>query len=301
MTDTFELNEILEAFKRHDGAYKQAEVQAAVERKEEITPYLLRILENTLANPHAYIEDKDAFDHIYALMLLGHFKETAAHRLIVDLFGLPPDIPDQLFGEVGLCNLPVILVSTCGGYIEKIKALAENRNADTHVRTSALNALAFAVAEGIAEREDVLAFYEKLFVRDEAEDTSDFWSLMAMFAVDLFPVEIMDTINQAYENELIHPGMIRYEDFENSLAEGPEKGLERLRREYRQFLLEDIHREMSGWACFRPVSEKRRGSPNHDQSVVPLKNDNNKASVKKKKAARRKRKMAKASKKKNRR
>lgn len=301
MTDTFELKEILEAFKRYDGVYKQVEVEAAIERKEEITPHLIRILENTLANPEAYIEDEDAFDHIYALMLLGYFRETSAHRLIVDLFGLPPSIPNQLFGEVGLCNLPVILVSTSGGSIGEIKALAANRNAELHVRTSALNALAFAVAEGVAGREEVLAFYEKLFVRDEADEVSDFWSLMAMFAVDLYPVEIMDTINRAYENELIFPGMIRYEDFENAFAEGPEKGLERLRSEYRQFLLEDIHREMSGWACFRPVSEKRKGAPDLGRTAISLKNANNKAATKKKKAAKRKRKNAKVSKKKNRR
>lgn len=47
---------------------------------------LINILENVIADPYKYSKDGNLFDHVYAFILLGHFKETRAHQVIVDLF-----------------------------------------------------------------------------------------------------------------------------------------------------------------------------------------------------------------------
>jgi hypothetical protein len=75
MEKTNIITEILGAFKVFDGNYKREQVDAAIELKEEITPFLIEILENVLTDPGKYIENDDRYDHIYALMLLGHFRE----------------------------------------------------------------------------------------------------------------------------------------------------------------------------------------------------------------------------------
>ena len=72
MEKTNNLNEILEAFKIFDGNYKREKVDAAIELKEAITPHLIEILENVLADPDPYIKNENLYDHIYAWMLLGH-------------------------------------------------------------------------------------------------------------------------------------------------------------------------------------------------------------------------------------
>ncbi|RLB78142.1 MAG: hypothetical protein DRH24_14955 [Deltaproteobacteria bacterium] len=41
-------------------------------------------------------------------MLLGHFREHRAHKVIVDLFSLPNNIPHELFGDITTGDLPVI-------------------------------------------------------------------------------------------------------------------------------------------------------------------------------------------------
>ena len=64
MEKTNNITEILEAFKIFDGIYKREQVDAAIELKEEITPFLIEILENVLADPDAYIENKDRYDHM---------------------------------------------------------------------------------------------------------------------------------------------------------------------------------------------------------------------------------------------
>jgi hypothetical protein len=64
MEKTNNITEILEAFKIFDGKYKREQVDAAIELKEEITPFLIEILEKVLADPDSYTENDDLYDHM---------------------------------------------------------------------------------------------------------------------------------------------------------------------------------------------------------------------------------------------
>ena len=64
MEKTNIITEILDAFRIFDGIYKREQVDAAVELKEEITPFLIEILDNVLANPDTYIENEDLYNHM---------------------------------------------------------------------------------------------------------------------------------------------------------------------------------------------------------------------------------------------
>jgi hypothetical protein len=303
MEKTNIITEILEAFKTFDGIYKREQVDAAIELKEEITPSLIEILENVLADPDTYIENDDRYDHIYSLMLLGHFRESKAHNVIIDLFSLPDDIPHELFGDLTTSDLPTILMRTCGGSIERIRSMASNKDADDYCRISALNAMAYAVVESIASREEVISFFGSLFTGDETDDISDFWSLLANFVCDLYPEEIMDTIKKAYADELIASGMIRYEDFKKALDDGKEKCLERLKTDLERRSLDDIHDSMSWWACFNKESQFYSAPDGLKNNTHPTNCDQSTHKFKKKKniAKKKRRKQVKASKRKNRR
>jgi len=303
MEKTNVITEILEAFRIFDGNYKREQVDAAIELKAEITPHLIKILENALADPRPYVEDENLYDHIYAWMLLGHFRETKAHKVIIDLFSLPEETPHDLFGDLATEELPAILLRTCGGSLERIKSMALNKDVDVYVRVSALRAMAYAVVEDIASREEVVSFFGTLFSGNEADADSDFWSFLAGLVCDLYPEELMGTIEKAYESDLIFSGIIGYNEFKKALADGKEKCLERLKTDLASRSLEDIHDSMSWWACFKD----ERPSPAVPNSFIETKLPANleqskpKFKAKKKKGKKKKRKQAKASKKKNRR
>ena len=305
MEKTNNITEILEAFKIFDGIYKREQVDAAIELKEEITPFLIEILENVLTNPHEYIDNDERYDHIYSFMLLGHFRESKAHNVIVDLFSLANEIPDELFGDLTTSDLPIILMRTCGGSIERIKSMASNKDVDDYCRISALNAMTYAVVEGIVSREEVISFFGTMFTGNETDEISDFWSLLANLVCELYPEELMDTIKKAYDDDLIASGMIRYEDFNKALEDGKEKCLERLKTDLERQSLDDIHDSMSWWACFNEEPQFYSAQDpvdlinyshftNSDQSTHKIKKKRNKAK-------KNKRKQAKASKRKNRR
>jgi len=291
-----QISEILNGFKIYDGVYKKELIEAAIERKGEITPFLIDILNRLLSDPAEYIEHDDYYDHIYALMLLGHFKEHKAHKIIVDLFSLPDNIPHELFGDLTTSDLPVILLNTCGGSMDLIKSMALNKKANDYCRISALHAIAYAVVEGIVSREDALDFYGSLFTGHETDSDSDFWGLLANLVCDLYPEELMDTIEKAYEEDLIFPGTIQYKEVEDALRDGQEKCLNRLKIDLKNCSLDNIHDSMSWWACFKQENEPPV-TPVFDFSAT-IERTKKKSGKKK---PRKKRKKAKASKKKNRR
>jgi hypothetical protein len=85
--------EILHQFERATGKFAQPAVEAAVARKEEITPELLRILEETVDRAVQLDAEGDYMAHLYAMFLLAQFRETRAYPLVVrfaSLSGGPP-------------------------------------------------------------------------------------------------------------------------------------------------------------------------------------------------------------------
>ena len=298
------VTELLAAFRIFDGIYKREQVDAAIELKEEITPFLIEILEKVLANPDIYIENDDLYDHIYSMMMLGHFRESKAHNVIIDLFSLPDEVSHELFGDLTTSDLPAILLRTCGGSIDRIRSMAADKDVDDYCRISALNAFAFAVVEGIVSREEVISFFGTLFTGNETDEDSDFWGLLANFVCDLYPEELMDTIKKAYDDGLIYPGMIQFEHFSKALEDGKDICLERLRTDIERQSLDDIHDSMSWWACFNEESQFYSAQDPDDLINYTHLTDSDRSihKIKKKrnKAKKNKRKQAKASKRKNR-
>ncbi|MEA1899839.1 MAG: DUF1186 domain-containing protein, partial [Thermodesulfobacteriota bacterium] len=175
--------------------------------------------------------------------------------------------------------------------------------ADDFCRISACEALAYAVVEGYVSREDVVTFFGTLFTGKETDLISDFWGLMAIIVCNLYPEEIIEIIKQAYDDDLIMPGMIPYSEFEDALKLGKNKCLKRLKNDLERQSLDDIHGSMSWWACFNEESKTFSSSTDLKDDFYPTDNDqtSSKSQKNKKKAKKKKRKQTKASKKKNRR
>jgi hypothetical protein len=282
------IREILNAFEMI-GPYKREEVHAAIELREEITPFLIEIVERVASNPSEYVDREGYFAHIYAIMLLGHFREPGAHESVVKLAGLPGGLAEKLLGDMLTEDLSVILYRTCGGSLESIKFLAMKEDADGYSRNASFDAMVFAVADGIVAREEVVSFFSAIFDHlIETDSSSDVLSLLADAVCDLYPEELMEKLKVAYDKGLIDSWIVSYEDQEEALEKSVEISLNKARSELEERSLDNLDERMSWWACFDPHGE------------VFARDTDVERSSRKKKAAKTKRKMAKASRKKNR-
>ncbi len=296
------IDDILAAFRIFDGTYQREMVEAALQRREEIVPCLIAILEEIIADPEGFLEKEDRFDHIYALMLLGHFKAASAHAAIVQVFSLEAKLVDDLYGDHINEGLPVVLMRTCGGDHRHLRLMALDRSVNTFCRIAAVRAMAYGVVAGISSREEVLTFVASLFDGASEETDPEFLSFAATSILDLHPAEHMALIEKAYEEGAIHPGVVGLEDFKKVLPQGQDQTLARHRAELAKNDLEDIHAAMSWWACFNESDDWAAAAGPQDLIDSGLYGEPQAKAAKKKEQARKKsrRKQTKTSKRKNR-
>jgi len=103
--------EILHHFERVSGKFPRAAIEAAVARREEITPLLLHVLEDTILRADEISYEDDYMAHLYAIFLLAQFRETRAYPLVVRFALLPGDLPDSLSGDFITHDLGRVLAS----------------------------------------------------------------------------------------------------------------------------------------------------------------------------------------------
>ncbi len=247
-----EVKEILEQFQYNRGRFARQAVLAAIEKREEITPHLLQIMEDTIDRVHEIAEDPSYMSHLYAMILLAQFRESRAYPLIARLFSIPGKVVEDMSGDFITEDLGLVLASVAGGDPGLIKGLIENREAFTWARVGALRAIPAMVGAQELPREEALAYFQDLLrgklEREPVEDMPDIWNSLVHFAIDLYPEEIYGDIEKAYEARLVESECIAMEDVDRGLAGGKEEVLRALPEKHP--LITDAVEEMHGWACF---------------------------------------------------
>lgn len=248
-----EIDEIIERFEWFDGKFELEAVEAAIARREEIIPELLRVLEE-IADPvqAAEIDAEGGYmAHLYAMFLLAQFREARAYPLMLRIALLSSDLLESLFGDILTESLGQVLASVCDGNLEGMQSLIENPAADEWVRGAALGGLTTLVAAGVKSREEVLCYFADLF-RGKLTDKNDVvWSELVAYSADLYAPELLAEIEEAYENGLIDPSFIGLDDVKRDLARGKDWAMEQLARDPHRHLIDDTVKEMAWWDSFQ--------------------------------------------------
>lgn len=246
-----ETAEILHQFERYAGKFARAAVEAAVARREEITPELLRILEGAVERAAKLDAEGDYMAHLYAMFLLAQFRETRAYPLVVRFASLPSDLLDSLCGDFITEDLGKVLASVSGGELAGIQSLIENESTDQWVRGAALDSLVTLVAAGQKSRDEIVSYFAALFRGKLVRKWSNVWDALVCCSSDLYPEELLEDIQKAYEDGLVDSGCIRFDNVKRDLAMGKDRILARLADDPHLRLVEDTVAEMRWWACFR--------------------------------------------------
>jgi hypothetical protein len=252
-----EITEILQQFERFQGKFARPAVEAAVARREEIVPELLRILEDVVDRGAQLDAGGDYMAHLYAMFLLAQFREARAYPLVVRLASLPGDLLYSLCGDFLTEDLGQILASVCGGELEGIQSVIENENADQWARGAALSSLVTLVAAGQKGRDEIVSYFTQLFRGKLTRRWSHIWDSLVCYTSDLYPAELLDDIERAYEEGLVDPHYIGFDDVKRDLAMGKDQVLARLADDPHRRLVEDTVAEMGWWACFRDDKPSR--------------------------------------------
>jgi len=247
-----DVQEILSHLGRNEGDFPKAAIQEAVAHREDVIPPLLEVLESVARDPESFASNGDRMIHIYAMYLLAQFREARAYPLLIQIFSVPGEVPFDLAGDVVTDDLGRILASVSDGDISGMTSLVENEHANEYVRSAAMDGLLTLVVCGRRSRDEVMTYFRGLF-RTLERTPSMAWDGLAAACADLCPAEVEVELRQAYDDGLIDPGFIAWEEITEAVAEGPEGALERAKGRYT--LMTDVVEEMEWWACFHEDEE----------------------------------------------
>ena len=249
---------------------------AAVARRKEITPALLRVVTEVVEQPEAVMEREGYWLHMFAIFLLAEFKETAAYPLFLRFIRLPMAELNYLLGDSVTEDLPRLLVAVHGGDIRPIQGLIEDRTVYDYARWSALRSLCLLVVTGERTRTEIVAYLQELLRGKLEREPSAAWDGVMDCALNLHPGELMPELKRAYEEELTDPGCVSWEEVEDEAEVNPALTLAELPKRERAFTT--VIGEMSKWHCFRTDSAWRRKPkldlpepdlPEYDYAVPP--------------------------------
>ena len=276
-----ELPEILTKLTTFTGSFPREALKAAVEKREEITPALLRVLKEACEWELDYDENEQdaeskSFFCQYALFLLAQFREHRAYPLVINLMHLPQEKLDDLIGDTITDNLDRILASVCDGDTSQIEALIESPEPYEYARGAGISALKILAATGDKSRDEIMAYYKQLF-NDRLERSDSYvWNELISCATRLHPEDVYDEIVTAYKEGLATDFYMSLKDVDKVRAMSREKVLGRLANATTGYI-EDTVKEMHWWHCFNENSRQKPETVSYRQappaiSATPEKN-----------------------------
>lgn len=260
------IDEILEQLSNNpEGSFPHAAINAAIEQQEAITPHLLAYLQELVDLGEDIDDDFNDGLTLFAIFLLGQFREARAYPLIIRLVSDWEDCAEYHLGDATTEGLPRILASVCHGDTAPIKALIENNELDVYVRSSALGSLTTLFSEQVLSREDILSYYTWLFREYTARTPCYFWDSLINGASAFRFEELLPDIRKAYEDGLANPGAAPLKSIEEEIV-AEYDNLDELW--YDKHYITDTTADLSSWASFQPA-EQQRTITEREESITP--------------------------------
>ena len=242
-----EVKEIISQLETFDGTFPKEALEAAIERKEEIIPELLKMLKYTVENAEKAATD-EYWGHTYALYLLAQFGNKEAYPLFIELLSLPNDTLWALLGE--LDGWDSVLASVSCGDDSLIQQLIENESVDEYARCLALNSLVTLYVAGKKKREELISYFKELFDGKLERSSSAVWMNLVDCCLIIYAEELLDSIFKAIKDDFIWEGDISMVDVAEAFDQEKQAAIDKLFNNEKYHLIMDTIKEMEWWACF---------------------------------------------------
>lgn len=264
------IDEILNELNSTAPGYRWEAVEAAVAQREAITPRLLALLDAAIADPQLHAED-DGPVLAYAIALLGHFGEPAAHERFLALVRLPDELCYALLGDMVSETMPIVLWLTAHGRFDGIRALLADETVYEFMRQGAARTLAYAAARGDISREETLAFLDQQLSEDPDDEIANGGIAMAMLGLQ--PTGYEAHLRQLWEDDCIDPWSMLEEDIDEALERSVEECLALTRDSFERHIPLDIHDYLSHWPGFAEPGDSGVDDLLLDDFTIPLGSD----------------------------
>ncbi len=232
-------------FRNFEGPFPKEALIESIQNREMVTPELLTVMQKALKDPQGVIDRDDYMMSIYAMYLLAQFREKKAYPAIIEFFLMPNERAMEIVGDMFVEDLGRILASVSGGDISLLQRLIENPDAQELIRSSAIEALMVLVYVGEKSRDEIVAYFKQLFAGKLERRKSLVWVSLIASAVDLYPEEVLDEIEKAFDEGLVDEALINMTTADDAVLVEKDKALDTFFNNSHYSLIEDVVQEMS--------------------------------------------------------
>lgn len=197
----------------------RAAMLAARERRDEMVPVFLDLLDRLRAATPETVEEADLDAVLPVVFLLGEWRDARACRPLTRLLRRDIAYLDLVLGDVLTEDAARIVAGVCDGDIAPIVEVIEDAEADDFARGAMIDALVLLARENPAARPGVEAYLAR-FPDRPAEGSSVVWSSWAMAVAELGLVDLAPRVRHVIEERgLVSPREMDVALFQRRLDE----------------------------------------------------------------------------------
>ena len=263
------LIEILDAlrFTPKDRKYPEEAIQAAIANKEEITPILLKELEDAFDAPDLLNDDEDYMLPFYAMFILAKLREPKAFSRILKLFSLPPEMVDVFFGDISTESLQNLLASTFDGDVKPLLDFIKNEACFEWARGGAARAFVTLYANGLIERDVAQAHFLDLLNTVPYNEKNVAYDSIMRAAIEIKPERELDKkISDSLNEHMFDPWIGLEGLYEKMRSQSVEEAFNELKKSRNHDLIGNVKDYIGYWQCFEADLPRRH--QNHSSSQV---------------------------------
>jgi Protein of unknown function (DUF1186)/SEC-C motif len=275
-----DVQEILEKLSKDEGLPVEA-IRAADADRAAVLPAFLQAVEDYVAGEEAARAKPWAIFFIFHL--LGSWREKSAYRPLARLLTLAGDELDGVLGGAITETTHRVMAAIFDGDPQPLYDVVLNENADEFARSRMLEALGMVALRGELAREELTQFLRVCFTKFQAEPGCFVWNGWQSAIAFLRLEEMRPQVQQAFDEEWIHPSLMEYRHFLEDLRIAVERPDTPFQHPDEYTLFGDVVDEMSTWYCFseRYLESKKRSDKGdtelrrtlyQGQAVNPFKN-----------------------------
>lgn len=255
MNDVQQAIDILSDFQ--PGVFPREALQTLIDQQEAATPLLLDYLETVAADIQTAIDNEQTDLMLFALYLLGQFRETRAYRPLIRLLEQLDETNDRFLGDLVTEGLPRIMASVCDGDITPIQKLAEDPEADEFIRGAAFYSLGTLTFQNQLSETELNDYCRAMLMGGLQYSDEDGYLPTALVSLcemhgfaDLLPV-----IREAYQRWPEMKLFSKLQQVEEELKSGEYR--ER-NSSFHKELVTDTIGSLENWASFQPEAQYKK-------------------------------------------
>ena len=224
--ETMSLEEILtELNQPFSGKLPVEALRAAQARREEITPYLIKFIQdaaNAAREGNRHKDGEKGRGHFFALFLLTEFQAKEAFPVILDAMCLPGDLSYEFYSDALFETMPATLAVLGADQVDLVAAAIDDETIASNLRWTIAGAYIHFVKNGSLTREEAVERLRRHLANALENEDWELASGLIVELTDYSPHEAKAEIEAAFQMDLVDFSVIDQEIVNESLDRGEE-------------------------------------------------------------------------------